>query len=66
MCYPCISCGKCGRFDEDSPLFTLPPSIPCFECGGDVDPLTGVCSSCGSKAFEPIEGGGAGYGRTKE
>ena len=23
MCYPCTMCGRCGKFDPDSPLYTM-------------------------------------------
>lgn len=54
MCYPCTSCGRCGKFDPNSPLYTPPPTIPCLKCGGTVDPVTGVCDSCGDQAFAPL------------
>lgn len=53
MCYPCTQCGRCGKFNEDSPLYTPPPMIPCLKCGGDVDPETGACVECGRVAFAP-------------
>lgn len=53
MCYPCTQCGRCGKFNEDSPLYTPPPDIPCLKCGGVVDGKTGVCADCGHVAFEP-------------
>lgn len=54
MCYPCTQCGRCGKFNEDSPLYTPPPEIPCLRCGGVVDADTGVCASCGQVAFRPV------------
>lgn len=53
MCYPCTQCGRCGKFNEDSPLYAPPPTIPCLKCGGDVDPRTGACIECGHGAFKP-------------
>ena len=54
MCYPCTMCGRCGKFDPESPLYTPPPTIPCLACGGDVDPATGICRDCGASAFAPV------------
>ena len=54
MCYPCTGCGRCGKFDPASPLYTPPPTIPCFACGGTVDAATGLCTSCGTVAFAPL------------
>ena len=53
MCYPYTSCGRCGKFDPNSPLYTPPPAIPCLQCGGEIDPSTGVCRDCGALAFTP-------------
>lgn len=53
MCYPCTFCGRCGKFDPSSPLYTPPPVIPCMECGGEVDLVTGMCGKCGAIAFAP-------------
>lgn len=49
MCYPCTSCGRCGKFDPDSPLYTPPPTVPCLKCGGQADPETGKCTTCGEQ-----------------
>ncbi|RDB63719.1 hypothetical protein C1878_02670 [Gordonibacter sp. 28C] len=54
MCYPCTMCGRCGKFDPESPLYTPPPSIPCLVCGGEVDAATGACRQCGAVAFAPV------------
>lgn len=56
MCYPCTNCGRCGKFDPNSPLYTPPPSIPCLKCGGTVDSSTGICEQCGDQAFTPTGG----------
>lgn len=56
MCYPCTGCGRCGKYDRDSPLYVPPPRISCFACGGDVDLASGVCLCCGTVAFVPPEG----------
>ena len=56
MCYPCTNCGRCGKFDPSSPLYTPPPSIPCLKCGGTIDATTGICDSCGDQAFVPTGG----------
>ncbi len=56
MCYPCTNCGRCGKFDPNSPLYTPPPSIPCLTCGGTVDASTGTCVDCGDQAFVPTGG----------
>ncbi len=56
MCYPCTNCGRCGKFDPSSPLYTPPPSIPCLKCGGTIDAATGICDSCGDQAFVPTGG----------
>lgn len=56
MCYPCTNCGRCGKFDSSSPLYTPPPSIPCLKCGGIVDATTGICEQCGDQAFTPTGG----------
>lgn len=60
MCYPCDSCGRCGKFNPESPLYTPPPTIPCLECGGVVDGETGVCVECGNQAFVPVGEGAHG------
>lgn len=57
MCYPCTQCGRCGKFNEDSPLYTPPPEIPCLKCGGVVDPATGMCTQCGQVAFALVSTG---------
>ncbi len=57
MCYPCDSCGRCGKFNPESPLYVPPPTIPCLKCGGIVDGETGRCSECGDQAFAPVGGG---------
>lgn len=51
MCYPCTSCGRCGKFDPDSPLYTPPPTVPCLKCGGEADPETGRCTTCGEQVI---------------
>ena len=53
MCYPCSSCGRCGKFDPSSPLYVPPPAIPCLKCGATVDAATGACPECGYQAFAP-------------
>ena len=58
MCYPCDSCGRCGKFNPESPLYVPPPSIPCLKCGkGFADGATGVCDSCGEQVFTPVGDG---------
>lgn len=53
MCYPCINCGRCGKYNPSSPVYTAPPGIPCLKCGGTVDSVTGICDSCSFRAFAP-------------
>ncbi len=53
MCYPCTKCGRCGKFDPDSPFYQPQADIPCFVCGGLIDPETGICQECGNIAFAP-------------
>lgn len=69
MCYPCTQCGRCGKFDENSPLYQAPPAtIPCFVCGGEVDLATGICLQCGDVAFVPVgqeAAGGSDEGGTE-
>lgn len=53
MCYPCIRCCRCGKYDQLSPLYVPPPRIICFGCGGEVDLVSGACLCCGKVAFSP-------------
>ncbi len=55
MCYPCTKCGRCGKYKKGNPCYTPPATIFCFTCGGEVDPQTGVCTSCGDQVFAPIK-----------
>ena len=60
MCYPCTKCNACGKFTKGSPMYVAPPTIPCLECGGEVDGATGICTSCGAVAFTPMGTGASG------
>ena len=51
MCYPCDGCGRCGKFDEESPLYTPPPTLRCLLCGEPLGEDTERCSACGAAAF---------------
>lgn len=53
MCYPCTNCGRCGKFNPNSPVYTAPPGIPCLKCGGSVNSVTGICDGCGFRAYAP-------------
>lgn len=53
MCYPCTQCGRCGKYEEDSPYYVPPARIPCLACGGEVSPETGLCGQCGERGFPP-------------
>lgn len=52
MCYACTQCGKCGKFGENGNLAGM-ITIPCLKCGGKVDPQTGLCADCDTRAFIP-------------
>lgn len=53
MCYPCTKCGRCGKYNPDSPYYVPPAGIPCLKCGAPVNPETGECGECGYVSFVP-------------
>ena len=57
MCYPCTRCNSCGKFNEGNLFYQKPGKIPCFKCGGEVNPETGRCETCGDQALMPAGGG---------
>jgi hypothetical protein len=53
MCYACTQCNKCGKFNEDSPLYRR-QDVPCLKCGALIDLMTGLCSECDHVALPPL------------
>ena len=54
MCYACKRCNRCGKFDKDNVLYVEPARPRCFDCGGELDIVSGKCTSCGKQVIAPL------------